>query len=135
MQQPHARAPRNAVQSPAAVGTFSSTSLPRSGSSSSSSSSASSYNSDHPAEHSQFESDATATNRPTCTDHNVLIQAVMKEVKSVIKVSTDNIEKKFTTIESKLGTIEAAVKELSSIVKSTSTHGFSIKGSAYEVHT
>jgi hypothetical protein len=59
----------------------------------------------------------------------------MKEVKSVIKVSTDSIEKKFTTIESKLGTVEAAVKELSSIVKSTSTHGFSIKGSAYEVHT
>ena len=83
MQQPHARAPRNAVQSPAAVGTFSSTSLPRSGSSSSSS--ASSYTSDQTAEHSQFESDATATNRPTCTDHNALIQAVMKEVKSVIK--------------------------------------------------
>ena len=31
--------------------------------------------------------------------------------------------------------VEAAVKELSSIVKSTSTHGFSIKGSVYEVHT
>ena len=103
MQQPHARAPRNAVQSPAAVGTFSSTSLPRSGSSSSS---ALSYTSDQTAEHSQFESDATATNRPTCTDHNALIQAVMKEVKSVIKVSTDNIEKKFATIESKLGTVE-----------------------------
>ena len=71
MQQPHARAPRNAVQSPAAVGTFSSTSLPRSGSSSSSS--ASSYTSDQTAEHSQFESDATATNRPTCTDHNATV--------------------------------------------------------------
>ena len=117
----------------AAVGTFSVTSLPRSGSSSSSSngSSASSYSRDQASEHSLFESYATATNTPTCTttEQSALIRADMTEVKAVINVSTGNIEKMFTTIESKLGTVEAAVKELSSIVKTTS---FSIKGSVYE---
>ena len=56
----------------------------------------------------------------------------MKEVKSVIKVSTDSIEKKFAAVETKLGIVEAAVhvKELSTIGKST--HTFSFQGSVYE---
>ena len=120
----HARAPRNAFQSPAAVGTFSASPLPRC----SSTISTSSYSREPVADHEQLESDSIAAEQ-----NSLIIAAVVKEVKSVIKVSTDSIEKKFTAVETKLGIVEAAVKELSTIVKST--HTFSIQGSVYEVYT
>ena len=119
----HARAPRNAFQSSEAVGTFSVSPLPRYRSTISTLS----HSREPVADHEQpLESDSTAAEL-----NSLIIAAVVKEVKSVIKVSTDSIEKKFAAVETKLGIVEAAVKELSTIVKST--HTFSIQGSVYEV--
>ena len=90
----HARAPRNAFQSSEAVGTFSVSPLPRYRSTISTLS----HSREPVADHEQpLESDSTAAEL-----NSLIIAAVVKEVKSVIKVSTDSIEKKVCSRRNKV---------------------------------